>query len=185
MKRIAASGFAMGIIVLVMALAWGWPYSRSRQGTGVSAVGNGMVGTTGVTGQPTGGQPEDSLATLHDLETLTGATDPHELIGSRVDFHVKVADINNYTSFWVGTKDNRMLVVLGRDNRTDAQRYHGNASPNDIKPVEAGQSVHITGMIEGIPHAEARYSWGLNDSQRRELDDQKVYIRAQRVEPDA
>ena len=185
MKRIATWGIAIGIIVLVVGLAWGWPYFRSRHGTGVSAVGNEMVGTTGVTGQPTGGQPEDSPATLHDLETLTGATDPHELIGSRVDFHVKVADINNYTSFWVGNKDNRMLVVLGRDNRSGAQRYHGNSSPNDIKPVAAGQTVHITGMIEGIPHAEARYSWGLNDSQRRELDDQKVYIRAQHVEPDA
>lgn len=184
MKRIAAWGLAIGIIVLVTGIAWGWPDFRSRQGTGVSAVGNEMVGTTG-TSQPTGGQPEDSPATLHDLETLTGATDPHELIGTRVDFHVKVADINNYTSFWVGNKDNRMLVVLGRDNRSGGQRYRGNSSPNDIKTVAAGQTVHITGMIEGIPHAEARYSWGLNDSQRRELDDQKVYIRAQHVEPDA
>jgi len=74
-------------------------------------------------------------------------------------------------------------VVLGRDNRSNAQRDRGAPSPNDIKPAGPGQMVHITGTIEGVPNAEARYSSGLNDSQRRALRDQKVYIRADRVTP--
>ena len=186
MRRIAAWGTIIGIVALLVGLLWAWPYFRRRNGTGVSAVGNppggnAPIGTTGLRG---GGEPEDSPATLHDLETVIGATDPHELIGRRVDFHLKVGDINNYTSFWVGTKDNRMLVVLGRDNRSDAQRDRGAASPNDIKEAAPGQMVHITGTIQGIPDAETRYSWGLNDSQRGALKDEKVYIRADHVTPE-
>jgi hypothetical protein len=106
----AAWGTFVGIVALVLALMWGWPYFRSRHGTGVSAVSTPSVGTTG---QQNGGVAEDSPATLHDLETVTGSTDPHELIGRRVDFHLRAEDINNDASFWVGNKDNRMLVVLG------------------------------------------------------------------------
>jgi hypothetical protein len=181
MKRIAMWATFIGVAAVIATLMWVEPYHRSRQGTGVSAIGNPPVGTAG---RAAAREPEESPATLHDLETVTGTVDPHELIGRRVDFHVKVADINNYTSFWVGVKDNRMLVVLGRDNRTDAQRVDGAASPNDIKPAAPGQRVRITGTIEGIPDAEARYSWGLNDAQRRALDDQKVYIRADHVMPE-
>jgi hypothetical protein len=149
---------------------WAASYPQSRAGTGAGPVGNPPVGTSGREAD----QPEESPATLHDLETLTGTVDPHELIGQTVDFHVKVADINDYASFWVGNKDNRMLVVP----------LHGVPSPNDVKPAAAGQMVHITGTIEGIPNAEARYSWGLNDSQRRALEDEKVYIRAEHVTPE-
>lgn len=175
-------GTWIGIIALVVALAYVWPYQRSRQGTGVGAVGDPPVGTAG---REAADEPGESPATLHDLETVTGAVDPHELIGRRVDFHLKVADINNSTSFWVGNNDNRMLVVLGRDNRNQAQRVHGDPSPNDIKLAAPGQMVRITGTIEGIPSAEARYSWGLNDPQHGDqLKDQKVYIRADHVAPE-
>ena len=181
MKRTAMWAMLIGIVAVITALMWAMPYQRSRHGSGVSPASNAPVGTAG---RDATNEPEESPATLHDLETVTGTVDPHELIGRTVDFHVKVADINNYSSFWVSNKDNRMLVVLGRDNRSDAQRVHGVALPNDIKPVAAGQMVHITGTIQGIPDAEARYSWGLNDSQRRALDGQTVYIRADHVTPD-
>jgi hypothetical protein len=170
-----------GIFALMVALLWAGPYSNSRHGTGVLPLVHPPVGTSG---RNRAGEPEDSPATLHDLETVTGAVDPHELIGRRVDFSVKVANINNYTSFWVGTKDNRMLVVLERNKRSDAQRDRGAPSSNDIKPAAAGQMVRITGDIEQIPDAEARFSWGLDDSQRGALQDQKVYIRADHVMPE-
>ena len=108
------------------------------------------MGTAGRNGTD---EQDESPATLHDLETVTGTVDPHELVGRRVDFHVTVADIEDDTSFWVGTKDNRMLVVLGRNA----------PSPNDIKPATPGQMVHIIGTIEG--------------------QDRKVYIRAEHVTP--
>lgn len=108
------------------------------------------VGTTG----HAMAEPADSPATLHDLETATGAVDQNELIGRRVDFHVTVADLADSTSFWVGNKDNRMLVVLGRDA---------------MQSVKAGQMARITGTIEGRP---------------KPLNDQKVYIRADNVIPE-
>ena len=168
MKRTATWAAFIGIVAVIATLMWAAPY-RTRQG--VSLASNPPVGTAGREGAD---EPEESPATLHDLETVTGTVDPHELIGRRVDFHVKVADINNYTSFWVGSKDNRMLVVC----------LHGASSPNDIKLVAPGQTVRITGTIEDIPNAEARYNWGLTDSQRRALEDQKVYIRAEHVTPE-
>jgi hypothetical protein len=181
MKRTAMWATFIGIVAVIATLMCAAPYHQSRAGTEVSPFGNPPVGTAG---RQATNELDESPATLHDLETVTGSVDPHELIGGRVDLHVKVADINNYTSFWVGNKDNRMLVVLGRDNRSDAQRIHGAPSPNDIKPAAPGQMVRITGTIEGIPDAEARYSWGLNDSERRALHDQKVYIRADHVTPE-
>ena len=182
MRRTASWGAFIGILALIVVLTWAWASLPSPHGTAPSPRGNPAVATTG----QQGGVPEDSPATLHDLETVTGATDPHELIGGRVDFHLNVADSINYTSFWVGNKDNRMLVVLGRDNRSNAQRgpHRGAPSPDDIKPAAPGQMVHITGTIEGVPNGEARYSWGLTDSQRLALKDQKVYIRAEHVTPE-
>ena len=160
----------IGVVAVIGALMWVAPYQQSRADTGVSPVSDPPVGTAG---RDAANEPEASPATLYDLETVTGAVDPHELIGGAVDFHVKVADINNDTTFWVSNKDNRILVVL-----------HGTLSPHDIKLATPGQVVHITGTIEGVPNAEARYSWGLNDSQRRTLEDQKVYIRAEHVTPE-
>lgn len=160
MKRTAVWAAFIGVSASIVTLIWAGPYIRSRHDTGVSAVGNPPVGTAG---REVVNERDESPATLHDLETVTGTVDPHELIGRRVDFHVKVADINNYTSFWVGSKDNRILVV----------RPQGAASPNDIKPAAPGQMVRITGTIEGIPNAEARA-----------FEDQKVYIRAEHVTPE-
>jgi hypothetical protein len=160
MKRKAVWAAFIGVLASIVTLMWADPYTSSRDGTGVSPAGNPPVGTAG---RERVDEPDHSPATLHDLETVTGTVDPHELIGRRVDFYVKVADINNYTSFWVGSKDNRILVV----------RPQGAASPNDIKPAAPGQMVRITGTIEGI------------DPQRRAFDDplndQKVYIRAEQV----
>jgi hypothetical protein len=151
-----SAGF-IGVLALVVTLMWVGPYTRSRHGAGVSPVSDPPVGTAG---RASADEPDESAATLHDLETVTGTVDPHELIGRRVDFHVRVADINNDSSFWVGSKDNRMLVVL-----------HEAASTNDITSAAPGQMVRITGTIEATEKAEAA------------LKDQNVYIRAEHVTP--
>jgi hypothetical protein len=155
MRRKAVWATFIGVLALIVALMWVGPDQRGSHGTGVSAVGYPPVGTAG---RESADEPDESPATLHDLETVTGTVDPHELIGRRVDFHVKVADLNNYTSFWVANKDNRMLVV------------HAAPSPNDITQAAPGQMVRITGTIEGIP---------LKDQL-----DQTVYIRAEHVIPE-
>jgi hypothetical protein len=131
---------AAGITALILPVL----LSEARNGEGQNAV-----GTTGHAMT----EPEDSPATLHDLETATGAVDQNELIGRRVDFHVTVADLADSASFWVGNKDNRMLVVFGR---------------GATQSVTAGQMARITGTIEGLP---------------KPLNDQKVYIRADNIIP--
>jgi len=85
------------------------------------------VGTAGYAPAP---EPVESLATLHDLETMTGVVDAHQLIGWHVDFHVKVGGVQDATSFWIGRNDNRVFVVA-------------------MTPVQPGQPVRITGTIEG------------------------------------
>ena len=169
MKGTATWAPFIGIVAVIAAFMWVAPYHQGRAGTDASPVSDPPVGTAG---RDWANEPEESPATLHDLETVTGAVDPHELIGRTVDFHVKVVEIENDTSFWVSNKDNRILVVLQ------------GTSPNDMTPAAPGQMVRITGTIEEIPNAEARSSWGLNDSQHRAVDEEKVYIRADRVTPE-
>ncbi|HEY3159065.1 MAG TPA: hypothetical protein VGJ78_08920 [Vicinamibacterales bacterium] len=110
-----------GVLTALMLVAlWPAPHVDGRRAER-------PVGTAGYAAAP---EPEDSPATLHDLETIAGALDPHQLLGWRVDFHVKVSGILDPTSFWIGKADNRVLVVA-------------------MTPVEPGQAVWITGTVEG------------------------------------
>jgi len=84
----------------------------------------------GTAGHVAAAEPEESPATLHDLETMAGALDPHELLGWHVDFHVRVSALRDATSFWIGRTDSRVLVV-------------------SMTPVSADQIVRITGTVEG------------------------------------
>jgi hypothetical protein len=180
MRRTATWAVPAGILVVVVAFLLAGPYFRSRHAVvDVEPPGNAPVSTSGQNEDAP--EPYGTAATLHDLETMTGAVDEHELIGRRVDFHVKVVDIGNDGAFWIGTGDNRELVVPGRDNRSDAQRDFGAPSPNNIKRVVGGQVVHVMGTIEPVPHAEARYGWGLSAPQHHAIDNLKVYIRADSV----
>ena len=157
----------IALAALTTALLVVWSSLGDRLATGGSPIGNPQVGTAGH-GNPT--EADESPATLHDLETVTGALDQHELIGRRVDFQVDIGAVNNNTSFWVGHKDNRILVVLGRDNPS-GPRDDRNAS-SKVQPLTPGQMARITGTIEG-----------LNKSAPPELTDQRVYIRADNVIP--
>lgn len=179
MRSLAKWAALAGIVAVVVAIVWAG--GRSREENPASQAASPRAIGTAARGVPP--RPIDAEATLHDLETMTGVSDPNELIGRRVDFQAKVTEVNNYV-MWTGTGDNRVLVVLGRDDRSEAQRMHGAPSPNNIKPVHAGQTARITGTIEPIPYAEARNYWGLTPQQRNALDDLKVYIRADAVLPE-
>ncbi len=109
---------AAGVVVLTLAL---WPGLRNDRGVADQPV--------GTAGHSEAAESEDSPATLHYLETMTGAVDQHSLVGSHVDFHARVADVTDATSFWIGHKDNRVPVTA-------------------TTPVTVGQFVRITGMIE-------------------------------------
>ena len=109
---------AAGLALLVLVLWAGPRYDR-----------RGADQPVGTTGHVEAAEPDDSPATLHDLETMTGAVDQHALVGSHVDFHARVADVTDASSFWIGHKDNRVPVTA-------------------TTPVTVGQFVRITGMIE-------------------------------------
>ena len=99
-----------------------WPVPRNER---VEA--ERPVGTAGYAPAP---EADESPATLHDLETMSGVLDPHQLIGWHVDFHVRVGGVQDGTSFWIGRNDNRVVVVA-------------------MTPVQPGQPVRIIGTIEG------------------------------------
>jgi hypothetical protein len=125
MARVVRWAVPLGILALIIGMLW-------VDRPGVLPDVDSPVGTAGHDSAP---EPDDSPATLHDLETLTGSVDPHELIGTRVDFHVRVRDVNDDMSFWIGNRDNRILVV------PDGVVSNGSA-------LDAGRTARVIGSIE-------------------------------------
>jgi hypothetical protein len=146
------------------------------------------VGTTGVvTTEPvgtSGGDAVDSPAVIKELETITGAVDGHELVGRRVNLAVPVQETANDNAFWVGTGDNRLLVVVRRDRRDGVQRQEGTVATHGITPVHAGETATVVGRIQKLPQPEEMYSWGLTATDKKQLADRPIYIRADTVTAD-
>jgi len=150
--------------------------STSRQASG----GNGerAVGTSGAS--PAAGE-EDGGQVVREIETITGANDAMTLVGRRVDLHVDVLSRANDHAFWVGSPDNRLLVVLGRDNRNGQKRQAGSPASHGIAPVNGGQTATISGVVQALPKAEDRFNWNLTEQDEDDLRARKVYIRADAV----
>ena len=181
-----------GIIALAAAGVWLAPKNRSdREGRGAGASVAGSPGSTphhdragldpvGTSGTHDGAE-DAGAAVLREIETITGANDAMTLIGRRVDLHVDVQERSNDHSFWVGSADNRVLVVLGRDTRGGAARQHGSPSTHWVVPVRRGQRAAISGVVRPMPKAEEIHGWDLTEHERKDLADRKVYIRADTV----
>lgn len=137
----------------------------------------GAVGTSGSVAQPAA---TDSNV-IRELETITGLVDRRPLIGRKVELHVPVAGNANDDAFWVGEKDNRVLVVPRRDTRDNAKRQNGSVAENSIAWLETGKMATITGSIQPLPIFEQRYSWGLTNDDRSELAARGVYLRADAI----
>jgi hypothetical protein len=118
---------------------------------------------------------------IHELETITGTNDGHELVGRRVDLHVPVNQHINDVAFWIGAGDNRLLVVMARDDRDAAERQRGAPSHGGLESFQAGQRATISGSIQRVPYGEAMYGWGLTDADRAELMERRIYLRADTV----
>jgi hypothetical protein len=142
----------------------------------------------GTSGQQVPAPASDVVAAAHEedlqpslireIETITGANDAMALTGRRVDLHVDVQERATDVAFWVGPRDNRVLVVLARSrDRGDRTQPVGHR----ISPVHAGQRAAITGVVRSVPAADDMSSWNLSDDDKAELDDRKVYIRADAV----
>jgi hypothetical protein len=138
------------------------------------------VGTTGSHDDAAGAE---DAAVLREIETITGANDAMALVGRRVDLHVDVQARANDHAFWIGSPDNRLLVVLARDNRNGTKRQSGVPASHGIEPVRHGQRAAISGVVRSIPIAEHRYGWDLTERDEQELHERKVYIHAETVTP--
>jgi hypothetical protein len=84
----------------------------------------------------------------------------------------------------VGSPDNRVLVVMGRDNRDGTQRQSGVPAGHNIAPVRGGQRATVSGVIRPLPKAEEMASWNLTTDDQKEIAERKIYIRADSVSSD-
>ena len=142
------------------------------------------VGTSGVLTTPAAGKPAATSAAaepIADLTAILGTDNPRTLVGRRVEMTVPVVQDHTLTKFWIGSQDDRLLVVMGRDTRDGAERQASVPPEHAIVPVHRGQQAVVSGIVERVPRAEERASWDLTAAQTRELERRGVYIRADKV----
>lgn len=184
---------AFGLVCVLGALPW-WlretGSNRDLTPAGINvragtATTTGAVGTSGLANDVREAAVDSGI--IRELETITGSVDGHELVGRRINLALPVREQANDNAFWVGSGDNRLLVVLHRDRRGDAQRQQGAVAPNGIAPIHNGQTAMISGTIQKIPAPEEMTSWGLTTRDKTELAGRPIYIRADvvRAEPSA
>jgi hypothetical protein len=192
---------ALGGLVLAAVFVWAMPQNRNDRerwsGGGVEVGSAGRGSTHSDVGGPDGareavgttGSHDDAVAAdaavVREIETITGANDAMSLVGRRVDLHVDVQSRANDHAFWVGSPDNRLLVVMGRDNRNGAKRQSGAPASHAVEPVRHGQRAAISGVVRSIPNKEQRFNWNLTEDDERELSERKVYIHAESVSPES
>lgn len=148
----------------------GGPHSNELQAVGTSGSHDEVVGA-------------EDAAVVREIETITGTNDAMSLVGRRVDLHVDVQEHANDHAFWVGSRDNRLLVVWGRDHRDGSKVQAGVPAGNGVDWGQ-GRRAAIAGVVRSIPIQENRNAWGLTDEHERELHDRKIYIHAQSVMPE-
>jgi hypothetical protein len=194
-KRPRLGLLLVAVSTVLVALGIVWAYQRDeRRAAELEAAAapaggtttSGSVGTSGAGLAPGvadgGGSPAVvPPAIIQELDTITGSVGGQELIGRRVDLHVNVQAVPNEVVFWIGEKDNRMLVVLGRDNRDGKARQLGLPPRHGIVPIHTGQQATVSGSVQRLPKAEDMDSWRLTETDRADLLDRKLYIRADSV----
>jgi hypothetical protein len=158
-------------ITAVVVLGWLGPYFGSRHLTGPASAGVPYAKGTAGRNQPEPTDADVSPSTIQEVETITGAVDGHELIGRRVDLRLNATGVTSQGAFWVGPRDNRVLVAPAPDQQPSPQ------------PVREGEAVTILGTIHEMPNAKERLSWGFTAPDLLQLTEQKIYIRADRIRP--
>lgn len=172
--------FVLGLVVLAALGFWLVPRNHDDpvtprlQAAAVTAV----VATSGT---HEGSAELEGGSVVTEIETITGANDGMTLVGRRVDLHVDVQQRANDRAFWVGSPDNRVLVVLGPDDRAGTERHRGEFAGHGISPVRGGQRAAISGVIRTIPASGQRPGWILADADEKDLSDRKIYIHADAV----
>ncbi len=188
---------AMAFVVVVLGVFWAYQRDggegerfRPSPGSQATETMGGHRGVTGTSGRDTSRAADDDSdpsavvppAIIQELDTITGSVGGQQLIGRRVDLHVTVQDPND-VSFWAGEGDNRVLVVMSRDNRDGATRQVGKPPTHAVQALRAGEQATVSGSIQRLPNAEEMFSWQLTRSEAAEALDRQFYIRADTVAP--
>ena len=140
------------------------------------------VGTSGVLASTPAAEPSATGAeAIQDLRAILGTDDPRSLAGRPVEITVPVLREQNLTTFWIGSADDRLLVVLNRDTRDGGERQASKAPEHGIVAAQQGQQAVVTGTVERVPRPEERASWDLTAAQTRELERRGVYIQADKI----
>ena len=136
-------------------------------------------GSIGTTGRDRSVAESMVVYSLHEMKGISASG--QALVGRKVELRMPVGDIANDRAFWVGDKDNRLLVVPTRDHRDIVERQAGLITGNNVAALESGKTAVVSGTIQPMPRAEEAYSWGLTTRDREELASRGVYLRADSV----
>jgi hypothetical protein len=121
----------------------------------------------------------DAPAPGADVTAAKIIENPNAYVGNRVQLtDLKVHSVVGDRTFWIGPSDaQRLFVVLDKSLDQPAQQEWR-------LDINQGQTVAISGEVRKVPTAEEIQSrWrGLNDSERTPLENQQVYLHAERVD---
>ena len=119
-------------------------------------------------------------AAITDLSTVYGASDPQSLVDRQVALNepVRVLSVTGDQTFWVGPDANhQVLVVLQQKSTPNQPATEGRY---DVNP---GQFVRVYGTVERFPgYQEARNRWKVSPDVRSELENQTIYVAADRLD---
>jgi hypothetical protein len=183
------AGIGGGLIALGAFGVWMSPGGgQGRElGTGQRRFERGTLNETGTTGRVEGTQNSGPGATpiTDPVDALTRPGEVRHLVGRQVELEVPLGPHVNDVAFWAVHEEDPLLVVLSRDTRDGSARMRGEPVANALGTVEGAARAKVSGRIEPIPHAEAMYSWGLTNADRKRLLDRPVYLRVTRIETSA
>jgi hypothetical protein len=159
-------------------------YLIARTGLIVVALGAVVACNREPAGLHTAATPGRESGVESHAEPAQPATGSDELRGREVTVRARSQDVASDVAFWVNHEGRRLLVVVNRDRRTDAQRYVGVPALHGIANLEPNVPVTVRGRVEPLPHAEAMYSWNLTEADLAALRRETSYLRAETVTPE-
>lgn len=118
-------------------------------------------------------EPDAEMA-VDDIAVVLDSAAAYE--GRTVQFtDVNVQDVVGDSIFWIGPTSEQRLFVLLIEQRTPDTPTEGRYN------INSGQTISITGTLRSIPPADTLAGWGLDEAARTELQNQHLYLEAQRA----
>ncbi len=120
-------------------------------------------------------EPDVDMA-LDDIAVVLDPASAADYEGRTVQFtDVHVQDVVGDSIFWIGPSPEQRLFVLLIEQRTPDTPIEGRYD------INAGQTISITGTLRSIPSVDTLAEWGLDEAGRTELQNQHLYLEAQRA----